>query len=391
MLPSPSRAAGLARLDAFLPAAGRAYAARRNHDSGPGLRSEVSMLSGHLRHRLVAETEVLAAVIARHGTTAAEKFIQEVCWRTYWKGWLELRPAIWQRYRASLAELERGAGWRRAVEGRTGIDCFDAWAQELVETGYLHNHARMWMASLWTHTLRLPWQLGAEWFLTHLIDGDPASNTLSWRWVVGLQTQGKTYLARADNIAQYTGGRFQPTGLAPVAEALPPEPLPSPRRLASADSLPVGPFALLVTEEDSTPDQVLGDRHPAAIAVQAAPMARDQAALPPPVASFVQGALDDTAQRLSAWAGVTVERIALHDAASWAGPLPLVMLAPPVGPVAEAVGDLACHRLRRAWDDAAWPHATRGFFPFRERIPELLVRAGLDQSDLPLFQDRRAS
>ncbi len=76
--------------------------------------------------------------------------------------------------------------------------------------GYLHNHARMWFASIWIFTLRLPWVLGADFFMRHLCDGDPASNTLSWRWVAGLHTRGKTYLARASNIATYTGGRFTP-------------------------------------------------------------------------------------------------------------------------------------------------------------------------------------
>ncbi len=73
--------------------------------------------------------------------------------------------------------------YERAVEGRTGIDGFDDWARQLVETGWLHNHTRMWFASIWIFTLRLPWALGAAFFLRHLLDGDPASNTLSWRWV----------------------------------------------------------------------------------------------------------------------------------------------------------------------------------------------------------------
>ena len=72
----------------------------------------------------------------------------------------------------------------------------------------------MWFASIWIFTLRLPWALGADFFLRHLIDADAASNTLSWRWGAGLQTVGKTYLARTENIARYTNGRFAPRGLA---------------------------------------------------------------------------------------------------------------------------------------------------------------------------------
>ena len=83
---------------------------------------------------------------------------------------------------------------------KTGIKCFDHWTEELVETGYLHNHARMWYASIWVFTLRKSWASGANLFRDHLIDWCPASNTLGWRWVAGLQTRGKIYVAKADNI-----------------------------------------------------------------------------------------------------------------------------------------------------------------------------------------------
>ncbi|MGD9294497.1 MAG: FAD-binding domain-containing protein, partial [Roseobacter sp.] len=228
---TPKRSAALERLSAFAPNAGRAYAARRNFDLGPGNHVHVSMLSPYLRCRLLTEEEVLQCVLGRHGYAAAEKFVQEVCWRTYWKGWLELRPGIWDACRQDLKrawnDVQTQSGlrvrWEDACHGSTGIDCFDAWAKELVSTGYLHNHARMWFASIWVFTLRLPWTLGAAFFLRHLLDGDPASNTLSWRWVAGLQTEGKHYLARAENIARYTRGRFNPRGLldesaAPLSE-----------------------------------------------------------------------------------------------------------------------------------------------------------------------------
>jgi deoxyribodipyrimidine photo-lyase len=208
----PTRAAGLARLAAFAPSAGRHYAASRNDDLGPDRRSNVSVLSPYIRHRLITEEEVLAAVLAQHSQSAAEKFVQEVFWRTYFKGHLETRPVIWSNYRHNLDQqidglLAKGSfrkHYERAVEGRTGIDCFDTWVEELAETGYLHNHARMWFASIWIFTLKLPWELGADFMIRHLIDGDPASNTLSWRWVGGLHTKGKTYLARPDNIRSCT-------------------------------------------------------------------------------------------------------------------------------------------------------------------------------------------
>jgi deoxyribodipyrimidine photo-lyase len=114
--------------------------------------------------------------------------------------------------------------YAQAVEGRTGIAAFDTFACDLVRHGYLHNHARMWFASIWIFTLKLDWELGADFFLRHLRDGDAASNTLSWRWVAGLHTKGKTYLARADNIARFTAhrpdGPLTAEGLAEEAEPL---------------------------------------------------------------------------------------------------------------------------------------------------------------------------
>ena len=105
-----TRADALARLEAFLPRAGRAYAARRNFDEGPGRRSAVSELSPAIRRRLLTEEEVARAAVAAHGLEAAEKFVQEVCWRSYWRGWLEARPAVWTRYLADVARLETDLG-----------------------------------------------------------------------------------------------------------------------------------------------------------------------------------------------------------------------------------------------------------------------------------------
>ena len=207
----PTREEGLRRLAAFIPKSGRDYAARRNFDL-PG-HPHVSGLSPYIRHRLVTEEEALRAILGRYALSTAEKAVQEVFWRTYWKGWLELRPEIWTDYRrgvrAALDRIRTETGlrlnWEAACRGETGIDGFDHWARELAATGYLHNHARMWFASIWTFTLRLPWELGADFFLRHLLDGDPASNTLSWRWVAGLQTRGKHYLARPANVEIHRG------------------------------------------------------------------------------------------------------------------------------------------------------------------------------------------
>ncbi len=393
-----TRAAGLARLHDFLPRAGRAYAAERNDDRGPGRHDNVSGLSPWLRHRLVTEEDVLREVLRQHSPQAAAKFIEEVCWRAYFKGYLEQRPTIWQDYCAQLPRLQavqqslpvlRDA-LATATEGRTGIDCFDAWVQELRTTGYLHNHARMWFASIWIFTLRLPWQLGADFTLRHFLDGDPASNTLSWRWVAGLHTRGKHYVATADNIARCTGGRFAPRGLAVDPPCLTEDAEHAPRRLASPGLLdPEQRSVLLLTEEDLHPEslQGLADAMPVAVAAPAAGQARSAEGLEPLPAAFTARALHDGLERAAAWLDRPATVLPALDAASlqaWAaahGATQIVTPWTPVGPVADAL-EVALPRLRTAgirlvplrrdYDSTAWPHATRSFFQLRERIPLLL-------------------
>lgn len=398
----PTRAEGLNRLDRFLPYAGHHYASQRNYDRGRGHHDAVSTLSPWIRHRLLVEEDVVKAVIERHSRSAADKFIQEVCWRTYWKGWLELRPGVWHEYRARMRgladELEKDTelrrAWENAVQGRTAIECFDSWSSELVETGYLHNHARMWFASIWVFTLGLPWELGADFFLRHLLDGDPASNTLSWRWVCGLQTRGKTYLARPGNIARYTEGRFRP-GDSLASEAPPTASPPSvPRAMAPPDPALPDPTlrsGLLLTEEDLSPEFL--SRGPWQIESAAAMIAtagRSPLAVSPRVAHFAEGALRDALGRVGGTRLFPVagpgEEQDIGRIVEWARDNELEQIITPyipVGPTAEITGPLtralAIHGTRfvavlRDWDRLAWPHATRGFFAFRKQIPGLLRR-----------------
>lgn len=198
-----TRGEALKHLESFIPAAGR-YSSKRNfvlqgHEN-------VSRLSAAVRHRLVLETEVAEAPLERYAPSTVQKFTQEVYWRCYWKSWLSLRPQVWTDYLRDLSDMrgtEDEERAKRIEEGGAGLPIMAHFAEELKKAGYLHNHARMWFAAWWVHTEKLPWQLGADFFFRHLIDGDPASNTLSWRWVAGWQTPGKTYLARKSNIAKY--------------------------------------------------------------------------------------------------------------------------------------------------------------------------------------------
>lgn len=388
-----TRAAGLARLDAFLPHAGRAYAARRNHAvDAPG----VSGLSPYLRRRMVTEREVLTDVLARQGETAAEKFIDEVFWRAHFKGRLEGQPEIWARYQAALvqghAALDRDPALARrhaeAVAGRTGVDAFDAWVRELETTGYLHNHARMWFASIWTHTLALPWALGAAFMFARLLDGDPAANTLSWRWVVGLHTPGKTYLARAGNIARYTDGRFQPKGLATDAPPLAEPPFALPWTPPNLDlRLPEAPLLLLVTEEDLHLESLAPPGAPVAAVMLADAVEIEVQPRSSLVRRFAHQALEDAADRARlAFADTPLlrgplEADALAQAASAAGVATLVTAYAPSGPTRDRLDALApllaaqgltLKRLARRYDALTWPHGRGGFFGLKKRIPRLL-------------------
>ena len=208
-----TRAKAIEKLDRFVERNLSDYSKLRNFDFGPDKRSNVSCLSPYITHGVLNEVEIIKKSLAKYSFNKNEKFIQEVLWRTYWKGWLELRPSVWSDYIISLNSIrekyKENINYLRAIEGKTNIECFDEWVKELKTHNYLHNHTRMWFASIWIFTLDLPWQLGAEFFLKHLYDGDAASNTLGWRWVAGIQTQGKHYLASEWNIKKFTNNRFQ--------------------------------------------------------------------------------------------------------------------------------------------------------------------------------------
>ena len=392
----PTRAAALARLEEFLPHAGR-YAADRNFVR-PG-HPNISRLSPWVQKRLLLEEEVVAAARERWSFESVEKFVQEVYWRTYWKGWLEQRPEAWSRWVEAVPRLRDAlsADQRSTLEaahaGRTGIAGFDDWARELVATGYLHNHARMWFASIWVFTLKLPWELGAAFFYEHLLDGDVASNTLSWRWVAGLQTPGKTYVARADNIAHYTDGRHAPQAsqLASAAFAITEPALPKvaawtedPLWINAAD----GRTGLWVHPEDLAVErgELSAERFVAINASWPKGIAK-KAGWSEAVATWTQAALRDGASRAGAHFGAEVAAGSTDDLAAtlveWAQKHQLkriVAYRPFVGPwLAEALAieealaqaGIAITWRRRAWDTRHFLHATRGYFPFWERIRSL--------------------
>jgi deoxyribodipyrimidine photo-lyase len=204
-----SRDKALESLDTFINNDIVNYSSKRNYDFGPIERKNVSCLSPYISHRLIDEYEISKKILSKYPYQKVEKYIQEIYWRVYWKGWLELRPKVWDDFTEDLNTIKESENYYLAINGQTKIECFNDWVKEIKEYNYLHNHARMWFASIWIFTLGLPWQKGAEFFMKHLLDGDAASNTLSWRWVGGLQTKGKHYLAQSWNIGKFLNKKYQ--------------------------------------------------------------------------------------------------------------------------------------------------------------------------------------
>ncbi len=400
-----SRRAALEALHRFLPRAGAEYAAERNFDYGPEKRHNVSTLSAYIRHRLIREREVLAATLQHHSPAAAEKFVEEIFWRAYFKGWMEHHPTVWMDYRSAVqalvASLQAEPGLRTryetALRASTGIDCFDAWVRELKSTGYLHNHARMWFASIWVYTLQLPWQLGADFFYRYLVDGDPASNTLSWRWVCGLHTKGKTYLARVSNINLYTAGRFNPQGvLAHAAKPLRETRIHATRSIPASQAAPEGSRSgLLITEEDCSPESLPLQASPVALVGAVASSSRSPLPVGLAAREFAIGAVADALERAARYFGLPAQSAqsdSWDDALlAWAraNALDTVVTAyAPVGPVAERLASarqtladsgIQLVQLRRAYDTSTWPHARKGYFRLKSRIPGVLDQLGMGQ------------
>ena len=208
----PSREFAIKKLKDFIDKNLHEYSKLRNFDFGPEQRKNVSSISPYITHGVLSEIEVIKNSLKKFSFAKNEKFVQEILWRIYWKGWLELRPMVWSDYIVELKKLKKdfynNKNYLNAIEGKTNIECFNYWISEIKKYNYLHNHARMWFASIWIFTLNLPWQLGAEFFMKYLLDGDSASNTLGWRWVAGVQTKGKNYIASEWNIKKFTNNRF---------------------------------------------------------------------------------------------------------------------------------------------------------------------------------------
>ena len=193
----PTPAAARARLERVRP---EAYARTRNH-----LEGAVTQLSPYITHGLLPLHEVVGHLRARHGLNLGHKLVQELGWRAWWHhAWRHRGEAIFTSLHAG--PLPEAAYTRQLPEdvrtARTGVPVIDQAVRALYASGYVHNHARMWLASYLVHLRHVHWRCGADWMHGHLLDGDLASNHLSWQWVAGTGSH-KPYLFNAENVARY--------------------------------------------------------------------------------------------------------------------------------------------------------------------------------------------
>lgn len=184
------------------------YAKSRNFLSG-----KVTRLSPYLRYGVLSLAEVRDAVLSKvQNPNDAEKLINELGWRDYWQRlYAQKGDDIWkdqEDYKTGYAAKNYTSELPTDVEkGTTGMVCIDRFSHDLRETGYLHNHGRMWMAAYLVHWRHVHWQTGALWFLEHLLDGDPASNILSWQWVASTFSH-KPYFFNRENLEKYSNGVY---------------------------------------------------------------------------------------------------------------------------------------------------------------------------------------
>ena len=178
----------------------KAYARTRNH-----LRGDVTRLSPYFRHGMISLREAADDAIVR-AKSNAHKFVFELAWRDFWRRvWSERGDSI----RANIEQPKVRLGNAKLPDdirtGSTGLRCMDTFVRDLVDDGYVHNHARMWFASYVVHHRKIDWREAADWYYQELLDGDWASNHLSWQWV-GSTFSAKPYFFNKENLVRYTDG-----------------------------------------------------------------------------------------------------------------------------------------------------------------------------------------
>ena len=388
------------QLESFLPFAGKSYTKNRNFYKSLDEKQDVSLLSPAIRHRVINEKTILKKVKGAHGFLNAEKFIQEVFWRTYWKGWLELRPSVYKHYlkdrdiqKENITNNKvNNINYNNAISGLTGIECFDEWVNELKSYGYLHNHARMWFASIWIFTLKLPWSLGADFFMCNLLDGDPASNTLSWKWVAGIQTKGKNYSASSSNIKTFTNNKYFPENQLEIN----PKPIITNEffnieinKFQSASIDQSLEYGVVIYADDINIEDIpyFKDLRIKSFFTGQAKDILDDHEISPLVSEFLDSILENKCTELKNKNDIEYfysKNNFYTEYREWISEnniKNLLVIKPTVGNwlnIHTQIKDISNQNniniveIIKEYDTLTWPHATHGFFRFKEKIPKFL-------------------
>jgi deoxyribodipyrimidine photo-lyase len=377
MIFEASRAKAVDKLNTFVEQNLSDYSKLRNFDFGPSNRSNVSCLSPYITHGIINELEVINKSLKKFSFANNEKFIQEVLWRVYWKGWLELRPDVWSDYLIELdkikKEFKNNQSYLDATEGKTNVDCFNQWVSELKESNYLHNHTRMWFASIWIFTLELPWQLGAEFFMQHLYDGDAASNTLGWRWVAGIQTQGKHYLASEWNINKFTNNRFKNIKLNENAKPISNDKIYSVINKGFKNSEILENKTLLIFENNMTFEFSDFKEHKFKKILLVSNKTDRTIKLSEKVLKFKANLLEDQKIRLKE-KSINCETININDLKNITEEV--YALYPAVGENLNFIQNNQLKNIKflyRKLDQFSWQYCNKGFFNFKNYIPKIIA------------------
>lgn len=210
----------LARIDAIDP---KHYAKSRNYIDGG-----VSFLSPYIS-RGVISTKVVYQRLKDKGISLfhMEKFVQELAWRDFWqRQWQHHGAAINQDLKRAQEEVQRYGIPEAVIQAKTGIQAIDQAIKELYSSGYMHNHLRMYVSSLVCNVAKCHWYQPAQWMFHHLLDGDWASNALSWQWVAG-SNSNKKYWANQENINHFCRTSQNGSYLDKTYDALPAQESPS--------------------------------------------------------------------------------------------------------------------------------------------------------------------
>ena len=377
MIFEASRAKAVDQLNNFIEQNLTDYSKLRNFDFGPDNRSNISCLSPYITHGIINELEVIDKSLKKFSFAKNEKFIQEVLWRVYWKGWLELRPNVWSDYLNELGkikdEFKNNQNYLDAIEGKTNVDCFNQWVIELKENNYLHNHTRMWFASIWIFTLELPWQLGAEFFMQHLYDGDAASNTLGWRWVAGVQTQGKHYLASEWNINKFTNNRFKNIKLNENAKPISSDKIYSVTNKSFENSEISEDKTLLIFENNMTFEFSDFKEHKFKKILLVSNDTNRTIKLSEKVLKFKANLLEDQKIRLEE-KSINCETININDLKNITEEV--YAIYPTVGENLDFIQNNQLKNIKflyRKLDQFSWQYCNKGFFNFKNYIPKIIA------------------